>query len=292
MPHRRPLFDIAFGTLTRERTNSGDVARALRDTDRTAGIEQVEEVRRFDAELVGRKCQPLVAIRQQPFALSLERLKRGHEHRDIAFFEIIGRELDFGFVMDVSVRDRFVPGQIKDVIHLLQIHSNAFRPVCDFDRNRIQFYATDFLEVGELGNLHPIETHLPAQAPGAERGGLPVVLNEPDIVLLRVNPQLGQTLQIQGLNVVGRRFQYNLILIVVLHAIRVFTVPSIRRTPAWLGIGGPPGLWAKGPEKRGRVKGSCAHLKIIGLKNDAALLSPIVMQCEDEILEGHEQSRR
>jgi hypothetical protein len=26
--------------------------------------------------------------------------------------------------------------------------------------------------------------------------------------------------------------------------------------------------------------------------NDAALLGPVVMQCENEILEGHEQSRR
>jgi len=111
-------------------------------------------------------------------------------------------------------------------------------------------------------------------------------------MLLRVKPQLGQTLQVQRLNIVGRRFQDDLILIVVLHAIWIFAIPSVRRTPARLRIGGPPGLRTKGPEKRARVKSSCAHLQIIGLINDAALLSPIVMQCEDEILEGHEESSR
>jgi len=89
MPHRRPLFDVAFGTLTGKGTDPGNISRALRHTHRPAGIEQVEEVRRLDTEFVGRERQPLVAIRQQPLAFSLERLKCGLEHRHIAFFEII-----------------------------------------------------------------------------------------------------------------------------------------------------------------------------------------------------------
>ena len=40
------------------------------------------------------------------------------------------------------------------------------------------------------------------------------------------------------------------------------------------------------------MKGACPHLQIIGLMNDAALPGPVVMQRENEILEGHEQSRR
>jgi len=114
-------------------------------------------------------------------------------------------------------------------------------------------------------------------------------LNEPDVVLLRINPQLSQTLQIQRLNVVRRRLQHDLILIVVLHAIRILAVSSIRRTAAWLRIGGPPGFRAKGPEERGWMKGTGPHLQIIGLMDDAALGGPVVMQRENEILEGHEQ---
>jgi hypothetical protein len=40
------------------------------------------------------------------------------------------------------------------------------------------------------------------------------------------------------------------------------------------------------------MKGARPHLQIIGLMDDAALLGPVVMQREDEILEGHEQSSR
>ena len=40
------------------------------------------------------------------------------------------------------------------------------------------------------------------------------------------------------------------------------------------------------------MKGAGPHLQIIGLMNDAALVGPVVMQREDEILEGHEQSSR
>ena len=40
------------------------------------------------------------------------------------------------------------------------------------------------------------------------------------------------------------------------------------------------------------MKGASPHFQIIGLMNDAALLGPVVMQRENEILEGHEQSSR
>ena len=40
------------------------------------------------------------------------------------------------------------------------------------------------------------------------------------------------------------------------------------------------------------MKGACPHFQIIGLMNDTALLGPVVMQRENEILEGHEQSSR
>jgi hypothetical protein len=40
------------------------------------------------------------------------------------------------------------------------------------------------------------------------------------------------------------------------------------------------------------MKGACPHLQIIGLMDDAALVGPVVMQRENEILEGHEQSSR
>ena len=40
------------------------------------------------------------------------------------------------------------------------------------------------------------------------------------------------------------------------------------------------------------MKGAGPHLQIIGLMDNAALVGPVVMQRENEILEGHEQSSR
>ena len=105
MPHRRPLFDVAFGTLTGNGADPGNISRALCHADRSTGIEQIEEVRRLDTEFVGRERQALVAIRQQALAFPFDQLKCGHEHCHIGFFEIIGGELYFGFVMDISICD-------------------------------------------------------------------------------------------------------------------------------------------------------------------------------------------
>lgn len=40
------------------------------------------------------------------------------------------------------------------------------------------------------------------------------------------------------------------------------------------------------------MKGTSPHFQVTGLMNDTTLLSPISMQGQNEILEGHEQSSR
>ena len=70
MPHRCPVFDVMFCTLTCKRADPGDIARALGHADRPAGIEQIEDMRRLDAEVVGRQRQPLVGLREQPLAFA------------------------------------------------------------------------------------------------------------------------------------------------------------------------------------------------------------------------------
>jgi hypothetical protein len=40
------------------------------------------------------------------------------------------------------------------------------------------------------------------------------------------------------------------------------------------------------------MKGARPHFQVVGLMNDATLISPVSMQCENEVLEGHEQSSR
>ena len=58
--------------------------------------------------------------------------------------------------------------------------------------------------------------------------------------MLRIDSQPGQTFQIQLLNIVGSRFQDDLILILVLHAIGVFPIATVRWTTTRLCVGSTP----------------------------------------------------
>ena len=60
-------------------------------------------------------------------------------------------------------------GVREDVVDLLEVHRDAFGPIGDFSGDRGERNAADLLEVGELGDLHPIETDFPSQPPGPER---------------------------------------------------------------------------------------------------------------------------
>jgi hypothetical protein len=102
-----------------------------------------------------------------------------------------------------------------------------------------------------------------------------------------IDPQFGQTPQIQCLHVVRRGLQDDLILIVMLQPVRVFAVPAIGRTPAGLRIGRTPRLRTERAEKGRRMKCPCAHLKIVRLLNNAALVSPEAMEGKDQVLERH-----
>ena len=63
--------------------------------------------------------------------------------------------------------------------------------------------AAGLLEVRELRDLHPVEEHLPADSPRAERRRLPVVLLEAEVVLLRVDAEGDEALDVEVLDVLG-----------------------------------------------------------------------------------------
>ncbi len=68
-------------------------------------------------------------------------------------------------------------------------HGDALQAVGDLGADRLELEAARLLEVGELGDLHAVEHHLPADAPRAERRRLPVVLLEAQVVdLVRSTP--------------------------------------------------------------------------------------------------------
>jgi hypothetical protein len=61
--------------------------------------------------------------------------------------------------------------------------------------------AADLLEIGELRDLHPVAPDLPAQAPGAQRGAFPVILDEADVVDVHVDADGLERAEIEVLQV-------------------------------------------------------------------------------------------
>jgi hypothetical protein len=90
-----------------------------------------------------------------------------------------------------------------------------------------------------------------------------------------------QALEIDLLNIDGRGFDDDLILIIVLKAIGILSVSAISGATGGLHIGDLPGFRSQDPEKGGRVKSPCAHFNIIGLLNHTALIRPEPLQGKD-----------
>ena len=72
-----------------------------------------------------------------------------------------------------------------EVVHgvdVLQVHRDALEAVGELARDGPAVDAADLLEIRELADFQAVEPHLPAEAPGAERRRLPVVLDEAHVV--------------------------------------------------------------------------------------------------------------
>ena len=64
----------------------------------------------------------------------------------------------------------------------------------------------------------------------------------------------------------------------MLQAVGVLAIASVSGPARRLYIGGIPASATKGPQGCGPVKGTCAHLHVVGLQDYAALLGPIILQ--------------
>ena len=141
------------------------------------------------------------------------------------------------------------PHQVVDVFDALQVHRQALEAVGDFAEHRLARQRADFLEVGELGYLHAVQPHLPAQAPGPEGGGFPVVLDEADVVGAGVDAQRAQAVDVELLDVARRGLEHHLVLVVVLQAVGVVAVAAVLGAARRLDVGGVPvlgGRWRAG----------------------------------------------
>ena len=103
---------------------------------------------------------------------------------------------------------------------------------------------------------------------------------------LGVDADGGQGAEIELLQVVRVRLQDDLILVIVLQPVGVLAIAAVAGAARRLDIGGLPRLLAQRPQHGGRVQGAGADLDVIGLQNGAALLAPIVVQGQDQVLKG------
>src|SRR3546814_2180114 len=93
---------------------------------------------------------------------------------NVRVLEFVRALLDLVLVIDVAIGyGRAVgavrPDQVEHVVDVLQVHAQPLEAVGDLAQHRPALQAASLLEVGELGDLHPVQPHFPAQAPGAER---------------------------------------------------------------------------------------------------------------------------
>ena len=106
------------------------------------------------------------------------------------------RELPLGLLEHLAVGDAgAVEVEVVDVLDALDVHGEPLEAVGQLARDRPAVEAADLLEVGELRHLHAVAPDLPAQAPGAQRRALPVVLDEADVVQQRVDAERVEALR-------------------------------------------------------------------------------------------------
>ena len=105
-------------------------------------------------------------------------------------------------------------------------------------------------------------------------------------MLARVNADRFEALEIALLRVTRVRLQDDLELMVHLHAIRILPEAAVVGTDAGLDVHHIPGLWAEDAQGRSRIHRASAHLDIVGLLYQAALLLPVGQQAQDNILKA------
>ena len=267
------------------RTTTQQETSAFRDGKGATGVEQVERVRQPEAVIVGGLYKPEI---EQPSGLAFPQVKHLEQLRRVRRLEVVLAVLDLLRVEDVAVGDAAGrPGQVVDALDALQVHGDALDAIRQFAGAHVELEPAALLEVGELEHFHAVEPGFPAEAPCAERGALPVVLDEAEVVSAQVQAQRLERLQEELLHIRGRRLQDDLILVVVLQPIGVLAVASIRRARARLRVRDPPGLRTQRAEKRGRVGRSRADFRVVRLPEDAALVLPETVQRLDDLLHVH-----
>ncbi len=203
---------------------------------------------------------------------------------DIGIVQVVAAHLVLGLAERLAIGDPRSVGDVLEMAHALERHDDALHAVGDLHRHRVERHPAGLLKVGELGDFQAIQPHLPAQSPGAQRGGCPVVLDEPHIMRAGVDAECGEAAEIQLLGIAGLGLEDDLELGVGLQPVGIVAVPAVVGPHARLGVGDPPRLGAQDPQRGRRVKRPRPHLGIHGLHDHATMPGPVPRQGEQGIL--------
>src|ERR1051325_8027737 len=275
-------IEILLGARHRQLAHALDHADALGHGDGAACVEGVEDVRALQRPVVRRQHERL---RQAPLRLGLVRVEELPVQGDVGDFEVVLRELVLVLLAHRPVAEAAPPLDVEDRRLPRQEHGQSLAAVGDLRADRREIDAAGLLEVRELRDLHPVEQGLPPHAPRAERGRLPVVLFEADVVASEVEAERAQGVEIEVLHVERRRLEDDLKLVVLAEAKGVVAVAPVGGAAGGLDVADVPRLGAEDAQERGGVHRAGADLEVERRLDHAAALSPEVLQPQDEVLE-------
>ena len=282
------LGHIGLAARLGDGADAQDVVSTLDRGQRTASIEQVEGMAALhDAVVCGQRQLALKA----GMTLGLVVVKLLTHHLDVSDLKVVGAKLALVLQEHVAIGHRcaigqIAPHQVVNGVDALGVHGDALQAIGNLDGHGVDLDTAHLLEVRKLRDLHAVEPDLPAKAPGAQGRALPVVLDKADVMVVGVQADSGKRPQVKLLGVDRRGLDEHLELIVVLHAVGVLAVAAVSRAAARLRIAGTP-LGGTERAQRGRgVEGTGTDLGVIGLHNDAALLAPVLLEAQDDVLEG------
>ena len=208
----------------------------------------------------------------------------------VGHLEVVDRELQLVGEAYIAVSRHTArlqvagPHDVINRIHVLQERGDALQAIRQLGGNRIQIDASALLEVCKLRDLKPVKHHLPADAPGAQRGRFPIVFFELNVVLAQINSHCAQRLQIQILHVLRRRLQNDLQLHVLIQAIGILAVTPICRPPRRLHVCDFVWFGSKHAQKSLRRHCAGANFDVVWLLQDASTLGPEGLEAKDEFL--------
>src|SRR5476651_1285474 len=221
---------ISLSNRFSQGTDAQNVALAFSHGDGFTRVQQVEAMGGFQNAFVSRQRQRLFKS-QQGLRFFFVLFKTGKQEIDVGVFEVIGGLLHFILMEHVAVGGftqwAIAPYQVIYAVYALDVHRQTLKTVGDFAGNGFTFQTAHLLEVGELRHFHAVEPHFPAETPGAKRRIFPVILYKTDIIDGRIQTHFFQRTEIEFLDIIRRRLDDDLELVVMLQPVGVFTVTAV-----------------------------------------------------------------